>query len=70
MTQSIHEEPARATPMTLVEGRTVKAQGTAGDVVVESSSQVTTDAQSVEMLGTTSGNVFTVSGSPLLSLNQ
>ena len=37
----------------------VKAQGAAGDVVVESSSQVKTDALSGEALGKTSGNAFT-----------
>jgi len=50
--------------------RAVKAQGKAGDVVVESSSQVKTDAESVEVLSQTSGNAFTVTGSTFLSLQR
>lgn len=48
--------------------RAVKAQGAAGDVVVETSSQVKTDAESVEALSKTSGNAFTITGSTFLSL--
>ncbi len=50
--------------------QTVKAHGAAGDVVVESNSQVMTSAQSVEALRTTAGNAFTISGSTLLSLEH
>lgn len=48
----------------------VKAQGAAGDVVVESSSQMKTAALSGEALGKTSGNAFTVAGSTFLSLQR
>ena len=50
--------------------RGVKAQGAAGDVVVEASSQVKTDAESVEALEKTSGNAFTVVGSTFLSFQR
>ena len=50
--------------------KAVKAQGAAGEVVVESSSEVKTDALSGEALGKTSGNAFTVSGSAFLSLQR
>ena len=50
--------------------RAVKAQGSAGDVVVETDSQVQTDAESVEVLRITSGNAFTVTGSTFLSLKH
>jgi hypothetical protein len=50
--------------------RGVKAQGAAGDIVVEASSQVKTAAESVEALGKTSGNAFTVTGSKFLSLQH
>ena len=48
----------------------VGAQGSAGDVVVESRSEVKTDAESVEELSQTSGNAFTLTGSTFLSLQR
>ena len=50
--------------------RAVKAQGAAGDGVVESSSQVKTDALSVQTLSKTSGNAFTIAGSTCLALRK
>jgi hypothetical protein len=48
----------------------VKAQGAAGDGVVESSSQVKTDALSVQAVSKTSGNAFTIAGSTFLALGK
>lgn len=50
--------------------RAVKAHGAAGDVVVESSSEVKTGAESVEQWRQTSGNAFTVTNAELLKLQR